>query len=93
VLTTHDASMKTLEVYYRTVDMTTPQLVCAEHPDFPEEVAMQMTFTPTFACDASEDGKLDFVMGERPDEVTLPADLRKDGLTFTFMLDRSGSMK
>ena len=37
-----------VNVFYRSSEMKHPHLVYAEHPDYPDEVAVSASFVPTF---------------------------------------------
>ena len=40
--------MKKIVVFYRSSEMKYPQLFFAEHPEYPDEVAVCASFVPTF---------------------------------------------
>ena len=83
-----DKISKSMNVFYRTADMLEPQITYAEHVNFPDEVACQISFVPTFEPQDPQSAPK-VVEDEIPDESDI-TDFSK--MIFTFIIDRSGSM-
>ena len=69
--------------------MKYPQLVYAEHPDYPDEVAVSASFVPTLEPPASQE-EFEVLEDEEPETTSLTNG--KD-FVFIFIVDRSGSMQ
>ena len=75
-------------VYYQTAEAQFPQLMYAEDPKYPNEVAVFASFVPTFEAPEPQE-KMQVVQDEEP--VFTEMSNGKDFL-FVFIVDRSGSM-
>ena len=76
-------------IYYRSAEMKVPQLFYAEHPKYPDEVAVSASLVPTFEPPQPQD-EFEVLEEEEPESTSL-----SDGkdYVFFFIVDRSGSMR
>ena len=80
-------SSRDFSIYYRSVNMMTPHLVYAEHPDYEDEVAVSVSLVPTFEPTSPAEALL------LDDEVPILTDLSQGkDFAFIFLIDRSASM-
>ena len=78
---------RSLDFYYRTIDMMFPQLQYAKYPNT-DSVAVAVSFVPTFDPVQAQD-IYQVVEDERPEQSMLSGG---QDFQFTFIVDRSGSM-
>ena len=75
-------------IYYRSAEMKYPHLLYAEHPEYPDEVAVCASFVPTFEVPNPQE-EFEVLEDEEPEQTVHSHG--KDYL-FMFIVDRSGSM-